>query len=162
MGELDLKVQMLTVEATRVDKMPRRYSAQAAKLTPPNSVPCATEDALDENVRQNGLMELQLRSTLAAIGKGEGAMRGFSKWICTVHTSLARVQASSASDRPNVLYAHAHLRREYLSGYGIHVGKDRHSILVDEANSDQERGGSTTHLQGDADFYDSSPPSSAP
>lgn len=107
---------------------------------------------MKEKAYDCGLLELEVKSAQVAINWGERFMRYFVERVCTGCSSIPHTQAFSSRERPNAVFAHAQVRGEYLDGYRAYLHEGGQALLVGEAGSDEERGGSNPRLQDDGDI----------
>lgn len=98
------------------------------RLDSTKQAPEEKEVTLKEEAHEYGRLELQFRASGAGIGRREGIMCNFAKWVRTGHTLLAPVQASSYLDQMSALFRDPQMCGEYIGGY--HVGIDENGDLV--------------------------------
>lgn len=72
----------------------------------------------------------------------------FADRVCTGYTTPMRAHASSHRDQLNAVLGYAQTRGEYIGGFCVHVGDDGHSLHLGDQDSDEERGGRDSLLDG--------------
>lgn len=69
---------------------------------------------LSQKSRENGRLEVEKKTALATIGRGERVNQDFAKSVCSGYSFLMRAQDLSYRNLLNVLLGDAQKRRYYL------------------------------------------------
>lgn len=94
MRELDLKVQLLAVEAEHAGNLQKRLQAKIADLESAKKDLESKESAINKKSCNNGHLERELGSAPATIGRGDRVVHDLAECICSDYASLMRAQAS--------------------------------------------------------------------
>lgn len=84
-------------------------------------------------------------------------MRDLVRRVCTGYIFLLSRKGSNYPDRLNAVIADARERGEYLGGYRVRLGEGDVVLDIGEADSVQERGGSTPRPQDDGEIVEAPP-----
>lgn len=94
---------------------------------------------------------------MAAVGKRERDIYYFAERVRTKYTSLMCTQKSIFCDSPKAVLGDEQSCEDYLSGYQAHFGEDTHSLLLVDADIDEEHSGNTLPAEDDSDVLNIPP-----
>lgn len=155
-------MQLLTDYAGKGADLQKFVSAKEVEFASTRSGLDAKEATLHAKVLEFDQLNYDWGSARADVGRGERVIRDFAELVCTGYNLSMRVQPGDYPDRPNAMLTKARLRGEYLGGYRVRAGDDRHSLHLKDADSVEERRDGTPLPEADGEVVvvPPSPPSS--